>query len=344
MCSDGRARAMGAGEEPFPGVLRHVLRDLGFHMGAALLQEPPPDLLLVAVERGHVTRRLAAARERARGAPVIAVLRTSDRELASRALAAGAHAFVACDTSLEYLRKAALLLLGLNATGARPTTSPPRTGGLPTGKPCTGGLVALPEAPQRRDGGAPGSGSPVVTADPVEALRQVRFTEREREFVYAVALKYLKDADAAHEVAQDALLLAFRHRHSYLGKARFTTWLYRIAATSALMHLRRARRRRLTPCRSFDEELSLPEQCCGHPSPEELSSTGETLALCTRFVAELGPSYQPLFRMRFVEGRSVAEVAQKLGLSHNTVKTRAYRARKHVKQRLVQAGDERTLQ
>ena len=61
----------------------------------------------------------------------------------------------------------------------------------------------------------------MVTADPVEALQQVRFTQTEREFVYSVALKYLKDADAAHEAAQDALLRAFRHRHGYLGKARF---------------------------------------------------------------------------------------------------------------------------
>ncbi|HEY3352754.1 MAG TPA: hypothetical protein VGQ83_05870 [Polyangia bacterium] len=104
-------------------------------MGAALLQEPPPDLLLVAVERGHVTRRIAAARERGRGAPVIAVLRTSDGELASRALAAGAHAFVACDTPLEYLRAAALTLLGLKAARPRATTSGRRRRGLATRSP-----------------------------------------------------------------------------------------------------------------------------------------------------------------------------------------------------------------
>jgi hypothetical protein len=118
---------VGAEEEPFPTVLRHVLRDLGFRLGAGLSCGPPPDLVLVAVEPGHVTLRLAAARERARGAPVIAMLRTSDASLASRALAAGAHAFHALDTSLEQLRDTVLILLGLHAAWER------RPAGLPRG-------------------------------------------------------------------------------------------------------------------------------------------------------------------------------------------------------------------
>jgi DNA-binding NarL/FixJ family response regulator len=101
-----------------------VLRGLGFRLGVTLLRDPPsPDLVLVAVERGHVSLRLAAARDRARGAPVVAVLRSSDAALASRALAAGAHAFHALDTSLERLRDMVLVLLGLAAARPRPVTS-----------------------------------------------------------------------------------------------------------------------------------------------------------------------------------------------------------------------------
>ncbi|HEY3352752.1 MAG TPA: hypothetical protein VGQ83_05860 [Polyangia bacterium] len=90
--------------------MRHVLRGLGFKLGAVVAGEPPPDLVLVAVEHGHVTLRVAAARERAHGAPVLAILRLSDAKLAGRALAAGAHACYALDTSLEYLRDQVLLL------------------------------------------------------------------------------------------------------------------------------------------------------------------------------------------------------------------------------------------
>jgi RNA polymerase sigma-70 factor (ECF subfamily) len=176
----------------------------------------------------------------------------------------------------------------------------------------------------------------MVQASPVQALGQVRFTERERAFVFAVALKYLKDSDAAHEVAQEALLRAFRYRHSFLGKARFTTWLYRIAATTALMHLRRTWRRRQVPFLPLDEAPSLLHQCSAHPSPEELASRAELRAQCDRAVAEMGPNYQPVFRLRFVEGFSDLEVAQKLGLSRNAVKLRVHRARAHVRRRLAQ--------
>jgi hypothetical protein len=110
-----RAWLVGAGEEPFRSVLRRVLRDLGFRLGTGSGNTPSPDLVLVEVERGHETLRLAAAQERARGAPVIAVLRTSDGELASHALATRAHAFHALDTPLAHLRETVLSLIELKS-------------------------------------------------------------------------------------------------------------------------------------------------------------------------------------------------------------------------------------
>jgi DNA-binding NtrC family response regulator len=110
---------VGAGGRQLTGTVRRLLRGLGLRSGPRRSREQRPDLVLVAVERGQVDRRLAAARDRARGAPVVAVLRSSDVELAGDALAAGAHAFHALDTSLEYLRATVLILLGLNAARDR---------------------------------------------------------------------------------------------------------------------------------------------------------------------------------------------------------------------------------
>ena len=122
-----RGGFVGAGDQRFPGMVSGVLRDLGLRSGTRRSQELTPDLVLVAVERGRVDRRLAAARDRARGAPVVAVLRSSDVELASGALAAGAHAVHALDTSLDYLRDTVLVLLGLDAArDRRPASGRPR--------------------------------------------------------------------------------------------------------------------------------------------------------------------------------------------------------------------------
>src|SRR2546423_15319616 len=73
------------------------------------------------------------------------------------------------------------------------------------------------------------------------AADKVRFTEKEREFVFGVAMKFMKDEERANDVTQDAMLLAYRHQESFRGDSRFTTWLYRIAATTSLMHLRKER-------------------------------------------------------------------------------------------------------
>src|ERR1700730_4581434 len=81
----------------------------------------------------------------------------------------------------------------------------------------------------------------------------LQFTERERDFVFGVAMKYMKDEERASDVTQDALLLAYRHRSSFRGDSRFTTWLYRIAATTSLMHLRKDRRLPLTTSIDADE-------------------------------------------------------------------------------------------
>jgi RNA polymerase sigma-70 factor (ECF subfamily) len=164
----------------------------------------------------------------------------------------------------------------------------------------------------------------------------VRFTDQEREFVYGVALKYMKDEERAADVAQDALLSAYLHRSSFRGDARFTTWLYRIAATTALMHLRRDRRRPTVSLTDDDSgaTLTLPDP---RPSPEDRSGAAEAVALAGQSLAEMGQKYDRIFNMRFVEGYSETEIADRLHLEVATVKTRAYRARNRLRQTLERA-------
>src|SRR6478609_5171467 len=63
-----------------------------------------------------------------------------------------------------------------------------------------------------------------------------------REYVRSVAMKYVRNDQDAEDVTQDAMLLAHRYRNSFRGESRYTTWLYRVTATAALMFLRRQRR------------------------------------------------------------------------------------------------------
>jgi RNA polymerase sigma-70 factor (ECF subfamily) len=165
----------------------------------------------------------------------------------------------------------------------------------------------------------------------------VQFTAREHEFVYSVAMKYMKDEERARDVTQDALLQAYLHRESFRGEARFRTWLYRIAATTALMHLRKERRR--GPALPIDDDepgasIELPDP---GSSPEERSGAAEAVAIAGESLAQMGERYPQIFSMRFIEGYTESEIARRLHLRVATVKTRAYRARSRVRARLAQA-------
>jgi len=163
-----------------------------------------------------------------------------------------------------------------------------------------------------------------------------QFTLAERNFVYSVAMKYMRDEERASDVTQDALLLAYRHRHSFRGDSRFTTWLYRIAVTTSLMHLRKDRNQPSWQPLS-DEESPANEPATHEASPEDCSANSEAVHLAEVGLEEMGVKYGQIFAMRFVEGYSEGEIARRLKLNLATVKTRAHRARTHVKKQLVRA-------
>ena len=143
-------------------------------------------------------------------------------------------------------------------------------------------------------------------------------------------MKYVRNEQDAEDVTQDAMLLAHRYRESFRGESRYSTWLYRVTATAALMFLRKQRRnaREVPSSGSLDDEgTPLLER---HPAPTDVR--GELIArtevdAVTEAVARLGAKYPAVFWKRYGEGRTETEIARELGLSVAAVKTRAFRAR-----------------
>lgn len=155
--------------------------------------------------------------------------------------------------------------------------------------------------------------------------------DRTRAYVRSVALKYIRNEQDAEDVTQDAMLLAHRYRSSFRGESRYSTWLYRVTATAALMFLRKQRRlaREIPASGSLDEEgTPLLER-----QPAATDVRGELIArteagTAAEAVARLGAKYPAVFWKRYGEGRTETEIAQELGLSVAAVKTRAFRARR----------------
>ena len=154
--------------------------------------------------------------------------------------------------------------------------------------------------------------------------------DRTRAYVRSVALKYVRDDSDAEDVTQDAMLLAHRYRAQFRGESRFSTWLYRVTATAALMFLRKQRRlarERPSSTTSDDEGTSLLERAPSPVNVEHEVGAKHDLAVVQEAVAALGAKYPIVFWKRYGEGRTETEIAKELGLSVAAVKTRAFRAR-----------------
>jgi RNA polymerase sigma-70 factor (ECF subfamily) len=155
--------------------------------------------------------------------------------------------------------------------------------------------------------------------------------ERTRAYVKSIAMKYVHNDPDAEDVTQDAMLLAHRYRDAFRGDARYSTWLYRVTATAALMFLRKQRRtaREIPASGTGTDEESTPwlERVA---SPSDLRAeviARADLGVVSEAVSRLGAKYPAVFWKRYGEGRTETEIARELGVSVAAVKTRAFRAR-----------------
>ena len=157
----------------------------------------------------------------------------------------------------------------------------------------------------------------------------VTFAREDRGFIYAIARRLVGSPDDADDVTQEALLLAFCHRGSFRGDSRYRTWLYRIAATTALGHLRRQRRARVTLVADDRDQHAFDRQADLAKSASTLLEEAEDRAVVERALVELAPAYREVLLARV--DADERQVARMLGISVGNVKVRAHRARKQLR-------------
>jgi RNA polymerase sigma-70 factor, ECF subfamily len=156
----------------------------------------------------------------------------------------------------------------------------------------------------------------------------VTFTSADRQFVLAVARRIVGDMDAP-DAAQDALLRAYHHRDQFRGESRYRSWLFKIATSVSLSHLRRHRRRM-----SFTEavgEAGTDNVATDAKSPEDLVAQAQEHIRLQHAIDQLAPDYAEVLRLRFQSDMSEAAVAKALGTTVATVKIRAFRARRQLR-------------
>jgi RNA polymerase sigma-70 factor (ECF subfamily) len=162
---------------------------------------------------------------------------------------------------------------------------------------------------------------------------------RRLPYYHRQALRQLGNVADAEDAVQDALLSAYAHLDQFKGHAQMSTWLTTIVINSARAIARRRPRHLYTALNVEDraeDDRTFAQQLADHrPDPEQTCRKSELAQLLAHLSTRLTPTVRRAFQLREVDGLSIRETAQTLGVPGSTVKARAARARAELK-RLAQ--------
>jgi RNA polymerase sigma-70 factor (ECF subfamily) len=162
--------------------------------------------------------------------------------------------------------------------------------------------------------------------------------------VYAMSLKMLKNHEDAEDNSQNAFCKAYRKIRQFEGNSQFSTWLVSIAINEALMMLRKRRPERSTE--STETESNAYNQASQtdlhdlHADPESQYVMKD---LAEKTFEVLTPALKSTFILQKGEGWTSYEVAKALNITAETVKSRIFRARVRLRERLLSLSKAHTV-
>jgi RNA polymerase sigma-70 factor (ECF subfamily) len=165
--------------------------------------------------------------------------------------------------------------------------------------------------------------------DAAIAAKRREFEERLAEcgpLAYRVARSVLRNDADAEDVAQEALIRAYRCFHRLRERDRFRGWLVRISFRLALDRVRSGKRR--------EQRETLWSQASPRATTEDLAASSEFQAHLDRAVEELSPKLRLVLLLAAMEGHTTEEVAAMLAIPTGTVKSRLSFARKQLAEKL----------
>jgi RNA polymerase sigma-70 factor (ECF subfamily) len=159
--------------------------------------------------------------------------------------------------------------------------------------------------------------------------------------IFHVAYRMLGDSAEASDVVQEIFLKVFRNIGGFKGEAALKTWIFRIAFSEILNRLRWWKRRHRFATMSLDEHPngngSNPGQsvASSSPTPEQVLQSKEEETAIQEALGKISKDHRSIIVLRDIEGFSYTEIADVLGVSIGTVKSRLARARGDLKKSLV---------
>jgi RNA polymerase sigma-70 factor (ECF subfamily) len=185
----------------------------------------------------------------------------------------------------------------------------------------------------------------------VKAGDTARFRElvdRHKARVYGVLMSLVGDDRLAEELSQETFVKAFTGLFGFREQATFGTWLIQIAIHNARDHRRRAQRWRgrnvvsLEALREANNEALTPRDMTRAADPTSRLEAREERVLVQRALAQLPHEYREVVVLKHLEGWPFDRIAAITGDSVGTLKVRAHRARRMMKEILMELGWEAT--
>lgn len=144
-----------------------------------------------------------------------------------------------------------------------------------------------------------------------------------------LVMRYVRDPELAQDITQEAFIKAYRALPRFRGDSAFYTWMYRIAVNTAKNYLAAQRRRPM----ELELDMQDPEQYELHAklketdTPEGITLSNELMEIVENAIAALPEDLQTAIILRELEGMSYEEIAQTMECPVGTVRSRIFRAR-----------------
>jgi len=153
--------------------------------------------------------------------------------------------------------------------------------------------------------------------------------------IYSICLRMTNNTAEAEDLTQDAFMQVFRKLSTFRGDSALSTWLYRIAVNTVLMHFRKKALRQISLDEPYNQDARLVRREYG-TKDDRLSGCVDRIAL-TRAIRELPDGYRTIFLLHEVEGYEHQEIAELLGCSVGNSKSQLHKAKLRIRELLGHA-------
>jgi RNA polymerase sigma-70 factor (ECF subfamily) len=171
-----------------------------------------------------------------------------------------------------------------------------------------------------------------------EAFRML--VEQHSRSVFNVAYRIVGNPADAEEAVQETFLRVFKRIDGFEERARFSTWLYRVAANAAMDLVRKRQRHATREADIEDQEGQLLPFSTNSPGPDRVAQGGQISDRVSAALERLTPGERAAFTLRHLQGLSIREIGEALDMQSNAVKNAIFRAVQKMRRELAPFASE----